>query len=113
MLFQFRKQFLYLRIDREPEIAVASKHIFKEAGLALVNTHGTAVVGLCVLQRGIDILLKDAMSALVDGREHGTEVGSSGTVMVRDADIVFWKIRVVNGCSLYRQRYRASREKPM
>ena len=71
--FQFRKQFLYLRIDREPEIAVASKHIFKEAGLALVNTHERAVVGLCVLQRGIDILLKDAMTTLVDGREHGTE----------------------------------------
>lgn len=71
--FQFRKQFLYLRIDREPEIAVASKHIFKEAGLALVNTHEWAVVGLCVLQRGIDILLKDAMTTLVDGREHGTE----------------------------------------
>lgn len=91
--FQFRKQFLYLRIDREPEIAVASKHIFKEAGLALVNTHEWAVVGLCVLQRGIDILLKDAMTTLVDGRRTWHRVDHPAGSGLLHAHHV-WKIRV-------------------
>ena len=66
-----RKEFAKPVINGNPEILVSSQNIFVEAGLALMKAHITAASGDSIVIFRIDVLLENAVPALVDGGEDG------------------------------------------
>ena len=69
-LLKLWQKFAQLIIDWKPEVLIASQDIFIKSGLAFVDTHIAAASCYGIIICRIDILLKDGMTTLMDGRKH-------------------------------------------
>ena len=90
--FKFRKQLGHFFINGCPKVRVPAEDIFVKAGLAFVKSHHIDLGCGSVPEILIDILLKDCMTALVNGGEHRRN-RIVGIIVVCYADIAGAKRR--------------------
>ena len=90
--FKFRKQLGHFFINGCPKVWVPAEDIFVKAGLAFVKSHHIDLGCGSVPEILIDILLKDCMTALVNGGEHRRN-RIVGIIVVCYADITGAKRR--------------------
>ena len=83
---KLRQKSAQFSVNRNPEGRPASQDVFIKTGLAFMQAH--QVYRLCcgIRERGINVLLKDSVSAFMDGTEDGG-YGVRLMIMIRHPDI--------------------------